>query len=140
MSAGTGVRHSEMNPSPDRDAHFLQIWLFPERTGMAPGYEQKGFEPDELRNRFRLIAAHDGRDGAVTVHQDVALFAGRFEPGATGQVDLRPDRHAWVQVARGTAIVNDQPLRQGDGAAVSAEAAVSVEAVEDAELLVFDLA
>lgn len=140
MSAGTGVLHSEMNPSPNREAHFLQIWLLPERKGLAPGYEQKGFAPEDLRDQFRLIASRDGREGAVTVYQDVDLYAGRFAVGRSGRLDLRPGRHAWVQVAKGDVIVNEMPLRQGDGAALSAEGAVSLEAVADAEVLVFDLA
>lgn len=140
MSAGTGVLHSEMNPSPNREAHFLQIWLFPERKGLEPGYEQKGFDPAELQDRFQLIASRGGRDGAVTVHQDAEIWAGRFAAGRSGRLDLQPGRHAWVQVAKGDVIVNETPLRQGDGAAISDEASVSLEAVSEAEVLVCDLA
>ena len=140
MSAGTGVRHSEMNPSKTDPVHFLQIWLIPERRGLEPGYEQKRFETADKQGRLRLIASRDGRDGAITVHQDVDLYAGVFAPGDRARLELRPDRHAWVQVARGTVTVNGQRLDHGDGAALSDEAALDLTADADAEVLVFDLA
>jgi redox-sensitive bicupin YhaK (pirin superfamily) len=140
MSAGTGVRHSEMNPSTTQPVHFLQIWLLPERRGLEPGYEQKRFEAADMQGRFRLIASHDGRDGAITVHQDVDLYAGVLAAGQGATLALRPGRHAWVQVARGSVTLNDQSLEQGDGAAVSDERALEVTATADAEVLVFDLA
>ena len=140
MTAGTGVRHSEMNPSPDTPAHFFQIWLLPERQGIAPGYEQKRFEDSEKRGRLRLVAAPDGRDGAITIHADAELYAGLLAPGDHAHLDLKPGRHAWVQVARGAIAVNGQPLDAGDGAAVSDESALDLTAASDAEVLVFDLA
>jgi redox-sensitive bicupin YhaK (pirin superfamily) len=140
MSAGTGVRHSEMNPSPDQPAHFFQIWLLPERQGIAPGYEQKRFDEAEKQGRLRLVAARDGRDGAITIHADAELYAGLLAPGDHARLDLKPGRHAWIQVARGTIAVNGQPLEAGDGAAVSDETALDVTASSDAEVLVFDLA
>jgi quercetin 2,3-dioxygenase len=140
MSAGTGVHHSEMNPSPTEPVHFLQIWLLPERRGIEPEYEQKRFEPADKRGRLRLIAARDGRDGAVTVHQDVDLYAGIFDAGQGARLELRPGRYAWVQVARGAVTLNDVPLGQGDGAAVSDESSLDLVATADAEVLVFDLA
>jgi quercetin 2,3-dioxygenase len=140
MSAGTGVRHSEMNPSPTEPVHFLQIWLLPERGGIDPGYEQKRFETADKRGRLRLIAAGDGRDGAITVHQDVDLYAGIFATGERTNLALRPGRHAWVQVARGAVTLNGVALTQGDGAAVSDESALDLAATDDAEVLVFDLA
>ena len=140
MSAGTGVVHSEANPSPTQPVHFFQIWLLPERSGLQPSYEQKRFEPEEKRGRLKLVASRDGRDGAVTIHQDVNLYAGLFQAGEGAQLDLRSGRHAWVQVARGAVTLNEEPLKAGDGAAVSAETSLDLAATEDAEVLVFDLA
>ena len=140
MSAGTGVLHSEMNPSKTDPVHFLQIWLLPERRGIEPGYEQKRFEEPEKRGRLRLIAARDGRDGAISIHQDVDLYASVLPVGEHARLDLRPGRHAWIQVARGAVTLNGQLLEQGDGAAVSDETALDLEATKDAEILVFDLA
>jgi hypothetical protein len=140
MSAGTGIRHSEFNHSREAPVHFFQIWLLPEREGLAPGYEQKHFAPDEKRNRLRLVAARDGRDGAVTVHQDVDLYAATLDAGAKVSLVLRPGRRAWVQMASGGVTLNGQRLRQGDGAAVTGVTALEFEALDEAELLVFDLA
>ena len=140
MSAGTGVRHSEMNASATEPVHFLQIWLLPERRGIDPGYEQKRFDVADKQGRLRLIASRDGRDGAITVHQDVDLYAGAFQPGDGAHLELRPGRHAWVQVARGGVTLNGQALAQGDGAAVSDEPSLNIVAAADAEILVFDLA
>jgi redox-sensitive bicupin YhaK (pirin superfamily) len=139
MTAGTGVRHSEMNPSPERPVHFFQIWLLPEKAGIPPGYEQKRFEDAEKRGRLRLVAARDGREGAITVHADAELYAGLLAAGEQTRLDLQPGRHAWVQVARGTIAVNGQTLEAGDGAAVSDETSLDVTASTDAEVLVFDL-
>jgi quercetin 2,3-dioxygenase len=140
MSAGTGIRHSEFNHSKTTPVHFLQIWFLPERQGLTPGYEQKHFAPEEKRNRLRLVAARDGRDGAVTVHQDVDLYAGTLATGAKVSHALKPGRRAWVQVAKGGVTLNGQLLRQGDGAAVTGVATLALEALDDAEVLVFDLA
>jgi len=140
MSAGTGVRHSETNPSASETVHFLQIWLLPEQRGIDPGYEQKRFDRADKEDRLRLIASRDGRDGAITVHQDVDLYAGIFAAGKGASIGLRPGRHAWVQVARGAITVNGQPLDQGDGAAVSDESALEIRATAHAEVLLFDLA
>ena len=140
MSAGTGVLHSEMNPSPTNPVHFFQIWLMPERRGIPAGYEQKHFPAEEKRGRLRLVASRDGRDGSITVNQDADLYAGLFTPGEGARLELRPGRHAWIQVARGEVTVNGETLREGDGAAVSEEAALDLKATADAEVLVFDLA
>ena len=140
MSAGSGVLHSEMNPSPTTPVHFLQIWLLPERAGIPPGYEQKRFGPAEKEGRLRLVASRDGRDGSLTVHQDVDFYAGLFRPGEGARLDLRPGRHAWIQVVRGEVTVKGEILRQGDGAAVSEESVLDVQGTADAEVLVFDLA
>ena len=140
MSAGTGVLHSEMNPSPTEPVHFLQIWLMPDARGIEPSYEEKRFETSEKQGRLRLVASRDARDGALAIHQDVDLYAGVFEAGSGARLDLRPGRHAWLQVARGAVTVNGQALNQGDGAAVSDEAVVDLAATVDSEILVFDLA
>ena len=140
MSAGTGVLHSESNPSPSEPAHFLQIWLLPDRLGMKPSYEQKRFENAEKEGRLRLVGSRDARDGAITINQDVDLYAGIFKSGEAAQFDLRPRRHAWVQVARGGITLNGESLKQGDGAAVTDESRLDVAATADSEILVFDLA
>jgi redox-sensitive bicupin YhaK (pirin superfamily) len=140
MSAGTGVRHSEMNPSPTDGVHFFQIWLLPERQGIEPSYQQKTFEDADKRGRFRLVAARDGRDGAITVHADADLYAALFDPGDRAAFSLRPGRHAWLQVARGEIAVNGQILGAGDGAAISDEPTLTVTASAPSEVLLFDLA
>lgn len=140
MSAGTGVLHSEMNPSETEGVHFLQIWLMPESRGIQPSYEEKRFDAADKQGRLRLIAARDARDGAVAIHQDVDLYAGLLKTGEGARLDLRPGRHAWIQVAQGAVTLNGQALNQGDGAAVSEEAALDLQATADSEVLVFDLA
>jgi redox-sensitive bicupin YhaK (pirin superfamily) len=139
MSAGTGVRHSEFNHSQTEPVHFLQIWIIPDRRGHAPGYEQKTFPEAERQGRLRLVASRDGRDGSVSLHQDVSLWAGVLDEGQKAEVALAPDRHAWVHVARGAVTVNGQRLGEGDGAAVSGERALALEG-HGGEVLVFDLA
>ena len=140
MSAGTGVTHSEFNPSPEAGVHFLQIWLLPDTRGLSPGYEQKTFAPGERRGRLRLVAARDGREGAVTIHQDADLWTALLGPGESVRHPLAPGRHAWVHVARGSATLNGNALGAGGGAAVSDEPALEIAGVTEAEVLVFDLA
>jgi redox-sensitive bicupin YhaK (pirin superfamily) len=140
MSAGTGIRHSEYNHSHVDPVHLLQIWIMPERQGLEPGYEQRSFTPEELRGRWRLIAAKDGRDGAVTVHQDVAVLVARLEPGERVSYRLHAGRHAWVQMAAGGVTLNGVALNAGDGAAVSEVAALDCIASGRSEVLLFDLA
>jgi quercetin 2,3-dioxygenase len=139
MSAGTGVRHSEYNASKTEPVHLLQIWIEPARTGIAPGYEQKTFGEAERRGRLRLIAAPDGRDGAVTIHQDANVSAATLARGERVEHALAPGRLGWLQVARGALLVNGEQLAQGDGAAIEGERAITLEAVEPAETLLFDL-
>ena len=139
MSAGTGVLHSERNPSPTQPVHFFQVWLLPAQRGIKPSYEQKRFEPAEKQGRLRLVASPDGREGSITLHQDADLYAGLFKTGEGARLDLRPGRHAWVQVARGDITLNGEPLGTGDGAAISDETALELSARSDAEVLVFDL-
>lgn len=140
MSAGTGISHSEYNPSQTEPVHFLQIWIVPERQGLKPTYEQCAFEPTEKRGKLCLMAARDGRDGAVMVHQDIDLFVTSLAPGEQLTYLLKPGRHAWVQVARGVMALNSMPLKTGDGAAVSEEEILAISANNEAEILLFDLA
>jgi len=139
MSAGTGVTHSEWNHSKTEFVHFLQIWILPERRGIAPSYEQKTIPESETQNRLRLVASPDGRDGSVTIHQDAQLHVARLDAGQELSQALAAGRHAWVQVARGAVELNGTALAAGDGAAVSDERALAIRAGEDAEILLFDL-
>ncbi|MFL6246523.1 MAG: pirin family protein [Thermoanaerobaculia bacterium] len=137
MSAGSGVAHSEMNPSDDEPVHFLQIWIMPAERGIKPSYEQKKFEDDERRNTLRLVASPDGSSGSVTIHQDVRLYSTLLD-GATVTHELAPDRYGWVQVTRGEVDVNGQTLKAGDGAAISDERTITLTG-RGAEVLLFDL-
>jgi redox-sensitive bicupin YhaK (pirin superfamily) len=139
MSAGTGVVHSEMNPSPTNKAHFLQIWIIPDQRGYAPSYEQKAFSAEERRGKLRVVASRDGRDGSVTIHQDASISAALLEPGERVEHALRSGRHAWVQIARGKVTLAGHVLAAGDGAAVHGDGALAIAATEPAEVLVFDL-
>ena len=140
MSAGTGVTHSEFNPSREAGVHFLQIWLLPRERGLPPGYEEKHFTQEARRGRLRLIAAGDGRDGAVTIHQDADLWTALLQPGDSVRHALAPGRYAWFHVARGAVSLNGSTLGAGDGAAVSDEAVLEITAAARAEVIVFDLA
>jgi quercetin 2,3-dioxygenase len=140
MSAGTGVTHSEMNPDPQNPVHFLQIWLLPERRGIAPGYEQKAFTDEDKRGKLRLVASRDGRAGSVTVHTDASLYISLLESGQRVTHSLAEGCHAWLQVVRGAIELNGTKLRAGDGASVSDERALEVSARELSEILLFDLA
>lgn len=140
MSAGTGISHSEHNPSDHEPVHLLQIWIEPAEEGLAPSYEQRRFRAGQAPHGLRLVAARDGREDAVTVHQDVDVFAALLGPGDRIAHRLDPKRHAWLQIARGAATLNGVTLEAGDGAAVSGEDLLEVEAGDGAELLLFDLA
>ena len=140
MSAGTGVTHSEFNPSGEALVHLLQIWLLPNQRGLPPSYEEKRFPPDTLRSRLRIIAAGDGRQGAVTIHQDADLWVAQLTQGESVRHDLKPGRYAWLQVARGAVSLQGKALGAGDGAAVSDEPALEITASESSEVLLFDLA
>jgi quercetin 2,3-dioxygenase len=140
MSAGTGVAHSEFNPSETELVHLLQIWIMPQARNLPPGYEQKYFSEEERRGRLRLVASEDGRDGSVTIQQDARLFATILETGSSIEHTLADKRYAWIQVARGNLNVNGHELNQGDGAAVSNEHQLQLAANDGAEVLLFDLA
>ncbi len=140
MTAGTGVTHSEFNPSAEEPVHFYQVWLFPERKGLEPSYEQKRFAADGRENDLRLVASPGGEDGSLRIHQDARVYLATL--GGDGEVSypIGADRHAWVQVVRGGVDLNGVALEAGDGAAVSEESSLTVTAGGDAELMLFDLA
>ncbi|HEX6212054.1 MAG TPA: pirin family protein [Methylomirabilota bacterium] len=140
MSAGTGVRHSEANPSTAEPVHLLQIWIEPARVGLEPGYEQKAFGEEDKRGRLRLVASPDGAEGSVTIHQDTRVYATLLDAGQRVVHRLAPGRHAWVHVARGSLTLDGQRLAAGDGAAVSGESSVTLVGEQSAEALLFDLA
>ena len=140
MSAGHGVQHSEYNPSPTEPAHFLQIWILPKVTGIAPSYEQKAFPAEEKRGRLRLIASPDGAESSVTIHQDARLYAALLDGDEAASLALLPGRRAYVHVARGRVSVNGTELAAGDAMKLTGEAAVSLARGAGAEVLVFDLA
>ncbi|HEY4037771.1 MAG TPA: pirin family protein [Burkholderiaceae bacterium] len=140
MSAGSGILHSEFNHSKVEPVHFLQIWIEPDRSGIAPRYEQKTFSEGDKRGRLLLVASPDGRDGSLTVYQDVELRAAVLESGQPVAYPLQPGRKAWLQVARGALQLNGQDLGAGDGAAIDGEPSLTLEATSDrAELLLFDM-
>ncbi|HKP47370.1 MAG TPA: pirin family protein [Pyrinomonadaceae bacterium] len=140
MSAGTGVRHSEANPSSEQAVHLLQIWILPDQIGRQPEYEEKQFSDEEKRNKLRLIVSPGGDDGSVRIHQDAKIYAGILGAGATLVHQLTEGRHAWLQVADGAVELNGNSLNQGDGAAVSDERELKIAATGPAEILLFDLA
>jgi hypothetical protein len=140
MTAGTGVGHSEFNPSPYEPVHLLQIWILPNQKNLAPGYEQKAFTQEDRQGRLCLIASPDGAQGSVTVNQDARVFASVLEQGEAVEHVLESERHAWIQVARGSVTLNGEHLGQGDGAAISDERTLEIEGRGPAEILVFDLA
>ena len=139
MSAGTGVRHSEFNPSKSSAVHFLQIWILPSVQGIAPGYEQKHFGADEKRGRLRLVASPDGAQGSVRMHQDARLYAGLLEGPERASLDIAPGRLAYVHVARGRIRGNGEALGPGDGLKVSETLRLELSGGQGAEVLVFDL-
>ncbi len=140
MSAGSGVRHSEANPSRDEPVHLLQIWIMPEREGLSPEYEEKKFADEEKQNSLRLIVSPDGAAGAVRIHQDARIYASVLDEGKSVTHQIPTDRHAWLQVAGGAVAVNGTKLKHGDGAAVSQESQLTIVAGEPSEVLLFDLA
>jgi redox-sensitive bicupin YhaK (pirin superfamily) len=140
MSAGTGISHSEYNASQTESVHFLQIWIMPNETGLKPGYEQRSFDLEKNSGSWVLVAAPDARDGPVKVHQDAELSLAVLPEGEKLTYSLKPGRRAWLQVARGKATLNGSALEASDGAAISEENLLEVKALEDVEILLFDLA
>ncbi|HEV7906248.1 MAG TPA: pirin family protein [Pyrinomonadaceae bacterium] len=140
MTAGTGVRHSEMNASQTEPVHFLQVWIIPEAEGIEPGYEQKLFAPEEKSGRLRLVASRDGREGSLKIHQDVSVYNALLKGGEAIEHRLEAGRHAWLQVVKGAVELNGQKLDAGDGAAVSEESKLTIQAGDDSEVILFDLA
>lgn len=139
MTAGTGVLHSEFNHSHEKELHLLQIWIYPERTGLEPGYEQTRFEREQKLNRLRLVGSRDGREGSVTIHQDVNLYASVLEPGEEVVLELGPDRKVFVQIIRGDLAGDGETLSAGDGARIEDKRSLKFVANSEAEFLVFDM-
>jgi quercetin 2,3-dioxygenase len=140
MSAGTGVRHSEFNPSESAWVHLYQIWLLPDKKGLEPSYEELALSDEEKLGRFRLVASPDGADGSMTIHQDARLYLASLLPGQSAAQEIEPGRVAWLQVLRGNVRVLGNQLSAGDGAAVTEENAVTVQASVPSEVLLFNLA
>ena len=140
MSAGTGITHSEFNPSPDDPVHLYQIWLFPERKGIEPSYEQKRFDEAERHNRLRLVASPNAADGSLLIHQDARVYLATRDAKAAVAHELAPGRNAWLQVLRGAVSINQRELQTSDGVAVSDERDLRIEARQKSEVLLFDLA
>jgi quercetin 2,3-dioxygenase len=139
MTAGTGIMHSEFNPSKAEPVHLYQIWLFPERRSLAPSYDQKAFPEAERTNQLRLVASPDGRDGSLLIRQDARLYLGSLTAGTQVSHPLLTGRHAWLQVLRGEVELNEAALAAGDGASATDESGLSLRALEPSEVLLFDL-
>ena len=139
MTAGTGIQHSEFNPSTTDAAHFYQIWLLPKSKGLSPSYEQKMFPIDQRQGRLQIVASPDGRDGSLTIQQDAEIFLSVLNEDQQVEHPLQSGRYAWLQVLRGSATVNDRTLQTGDGAAIKDEESLKISTHESAELLLFDL-
>jgi quercetin 2,3-dioxygenase len=139
MSAGTGVLHSEFNPSPSQQVHLLQVWIIPTAERLAPGYEQKHFTSADKRGRLRLIASHDGRDGSVAINQEARVYAGLFTGAESQSYALAAGRRAWAQLARGSLAVNQLQLAAGDAAYVDGPAELKLHGGSAAEVVLFDL-
>jgi quercetin 2,3-dioxygenase len=140
MSAGTGVLHSEFNPSDSELVHFYQIWLLPQRRALTPSYEQRAFDDGQQHGKLRLVASPTGQDGSLTIHQDAAVYLSKLDAGQQVTHDLAIGRHAWVQALRGNVNVNGQHLAAGDGLAVSDQPHLAISAAAPAEVMLFDLA
>jgi quercetin 2,3-dioxygenase len=140
MSAGSGITHSEFNPSENEPVHLYQIWMFPDRKGIEPSYEQKRFGEAERHNRLRLVASREAADGSLLIHQDSRIYLSSLDTGKQVAYQLADKRHAWLQVLRGSVSLNGTDLATSDGAAVSDETELTIGAARDAEILLFDLA
>jgi redox-sensitive bicupin YhaK (pirin superfamily) len=140
MTAGTGIEHSEFNPSATEPVHLYQIWLFPERKGIEPSYEQKAFPVAQRENRLQLVASRHGEEGSLMIHQDARIFLANLSPGASVTHTIAPGRHAWLQVLRGSVKLPAVTLEAGDGAAATDEPFLTITAGAAAEIMLFDLA
>lgn len=140
ITAGTGLTHSERNGSDSEAVHLYQIWLFPERKGLTPGYEQKSFDPGARQGRWQLVASRDGREGSLTIHQDASVFLVRLALGERIPVELGEARHGWLQVVRGSVSVEGASLEAGDAATIAPGSNLIVEGEGDSEVMLFDLA
>ncbi len=140
MSAGTGVAHSEFNASKTETVHLYQIWMFPDKQGYTPAYDQRNFSDAEKRGKLRLVVSPDGREGSVKIRQDNELYATVLGAGDSVKHELKPERHAYVQVAKGSVTLNGKTLETGDGAEISEEQALELKGAKEAEVLLFDLA
>jgi redox-sensitive bicupin YhaK (pirin superfamily) len=139
MSAGTGITHSEFNPSNSEPAHLYQIWLTPAQDGIEPSYEQKRFDDEGMLNRLQLVASPDAQSGSLRIHQDARIYLAKLDPAVQISHDLQSGRHVWLQVLRGEVTVNGQPLVVSDGAAISEESQIEIVSTTSAELMLFDL-
>lgn len=139
MSAGTGITHSEFNPSDSEPVHLYQIWILPEDKGIEPSYEQKPFDAAGRRNRWQLVASPTAEEGSLLIHRDVKIYLADLKPNARLDYELQPKRHAWLQVLRGQLLANEQSLAAGDALALSDESRLSLHASEHAEVMLFDL-
>lgn len=140
FSAGTGIAHSEFNPSATEPTHLLQIWIFPEQDGLAPSYEQKIIAPETQPGKWVKVASRDAADGSVKIHQDAEIYSTVLQPGETGTYPLRPNRYLWIQIVKGTVDLDGHLLNAGDGVAISNEPSLILQAKQAAEILLFDLA
>lgn len=139
MSAGSGLLHSEFNPSPTNDAHLLQIWLFPQDKGIEPSYEESTFDLESAKSGWLLLAAPRDEGGRVLINTDARVYTGLPTAGAKWTLEIGEDRHAWAHIARGSATINGERLLTGDGIGISGASAILVEAHEDSEIILFDL-
>lgn len=140
MTAGSGIRHSEYNPSNDHEVHLLQIWLLPSELNLEPSYEQKAFSEEDLTNNLHLIASQSGQDNSIQIHQDVNLYAGKLEAGQTVDYKINKDRLIWLQIAAGKLLLNNEALNTGDGVAIQNETEIKLIAKDNSEILLFDMA
>jgi len=141
MTAGSGIRHSEYNPSKTENLHFYQIWILPEKEDLEAGYEQKMFAPEEKTGKLKLVASNDSRDGSLKINQDVSVFNSILQEDEEVSYDLAEKRHAWLQVVKGAVELNGEKLNASDGAAISEEKLLKIKAMEnDTEFILFDLA
>ena len=139
MTAGTGIAHSEFNPSPDKSVHFLQIWILPAQKGLKPSYQQQSIDINKMQGNLSLLVSPDGQDGSLSVHQDINLYASHLLPGQEINYSIKPQRNIWIQLTSGHLIVNGIELKSGDGAAISQERSLLLKSEEQTEILLFDL-